>query len=114
MSCSVTGVWAILLPMATLTQKIQCERDAREMLRQGGLPDPDRVEYGHTCIRLFWEDTKLMLVVDIDEPPEGVAPVGEYLDDLEFDEEDEDLDDLDLEDAASELRRLDDESEEAA
>jgi hypothetical protein len=85
------------------------------MLRQGGLPEPDRVEYGSTCIRLFWEDTKVMLVVDIDEPPEGFGVVGEYLEDLEFDEEDEDPDDLDLEDAAEALRRHDDdETKEAA
>jgi hypothetical protein len=101
--------------MATLNQKIQCERDAREMLRQGGLPEPDRVEYGHTCIRLFWEDTKVMLVVDIDEPPEGFETVGEYLDELDLDDEDDDLEDLDFEDAAEEIRRLDDdEMEEAA
>lgn len=103
--------------MATLTQKIKCERNAREMLRRGGLPEPDRVEYGHTCIRLFWEDSKLVLVVDIDEPPEGFEPVGEYLEDLDLDEDEDELDDLDFEDAADELRRLDcddDETEEAA
>ena len=57
--------------MATLQQKIQCEKDAREMLRENDLPDPDRIEYGHTCIRLFWKESKTVLVVDIDEPPEG-------------------------------------------
>jgi hypothetical protein len=43
----------------------------RELLEQGGLPQPDRVEYGFTCIRLFFERTKQVVVVDIDEP-EGV------------------------------------------
>ena len=34
-------------------------------------PAPDEIEYGHTCIRCFWDEPKLVLVVDIDEPPEG-------------------------------------------
>jgi len=57
--------------MATLAQKIDAERRMRELLEQGGLPQPDRVEYGYTCIRLFFEDAKQVVVVDIDEP-EGV------------------------------------------
>ena len=57
--------------MATLAQKINAERRMRELLEQGGLPQPDRVEYGFTCIRLFFERTKQVVVVDIDEP-EGV------------------------------------------
>jgi len=57
--------------MATLAQKIDTERRMRELLEQGGLPQPDRVEYGFTCIRLFFERTKQVVVVDIDEP-EGV------------------------------------------
>lgn len=112
--------------MATLTEKIQCERDAREMLERGGLPQPDRVEYGHTCIRLFWEDTKLALVVEIDKPPDDFEVVGDYLDGLEdlkdygLGDDEEDPDDLDLEDVAEVLRRSldddadDDEEEEAA
>jgi hypothetical protein len=99
--------------MATLAEKIHCERDAREMLQRGGLPDPDRVEYGHTCIRLFWEETKVVLVVDIDKPLEGFEVVGEYLEDLDIDEDDPD--DFDFDDAAEELQRADDdEVEEAA
>jgi hypothetical protein len=108
--------------MATLQQKIKCEQDAREMLKNDGLPEPDRVEYGHTCIRLFWEETKVVLVVDIDEPPEGHEVVVEYLVDP-YEPEDldelEDLDDFeDEEDVAEILRRIDhdddDDVEEAA
>ena len=92
--------------MATLTEKIKCERNAREMLRRGGLPDPDRVEYGHTCIRLFWEQSKVVLVVDIDEPPSDFDVVGEYLEDLDLEGGDEDPDDVDFDDVVEELRRL--------
>jgi hypothetical protein len=31
------------------------------------------VEYGFTCIRLFFNDTKQIVVIDIDDP-EGVDP----------------------------------------
>jgi hypothetical protein len=60
--------------MASLKQQIDAELKIRELLDQGGLPQPDRVEYGYTCIRLFWDDTKSVVVVDIDEPEEPAAP----------------------------------------
>jgi hypothetical protein len=56
--------------MATLRQKIDCERQTRDFLEENGLPQPDAVEYGYTCIRLFFHDPKVVLVIDIDEPPE--------------------------------------------
>lgn len=57
--------------MATLAQKIETEKRTREFLEEGGLPQPDFVEYGFTCIRLFFESSKTVLVVDIDECPGG-------------------------------------------
>jgi hypothetical protein len=60
-----------ILGVATLRQKIDCERRMRELIEDAELPEPDRVEYGHTCIRLFWEIVKTVIVVDIDPPPEG-------------------------------------------
>jgi hypothetical protein len=54
--------------MATLFQKIEAEKRMRELLEESSLPQPDRVEYGFTCIRLFFEETKTVVVVDIDEP----------------------------------------------
>jgi hypothetical protein len=72
--------------MATLEQKIAAESKIRDLLESEGLPEPGRIEYGHTCIRLFWEESQLCLVIDIDEPPEGFEPLGtsleEYLDPL--------------------------------
>ena len=59
--------------MATYTQKIEAERRVRDLLEREGLPLPDRIEYGHGCIRLLWLERKLALVVDIDEPPEAIA-----------------------------------------
>jgi hypothetical protein len=57
--------------MATLAQKIDTERRMRRLLEDGGLPQPDMVEYGFTCIRLFFEASKTVVVIDIDEPTEG-------------------------------------------
>jgi hypothetical protein len=69
--------------MATLEQKIAAERDGRAMLEQGGLPPPDAVEYGCTCIRFLWEESKVVLVIDIDEPPAELEVVDECLTDLD-------------------------------
>jgi hypothetical protein len=57
--------------MATLQEKIRAEQSAREMVKDNDLPPPDWVEYGFTCIRLYWEKPKVVLIVQIDEPPEG-------------------------------------------
>lgn len=60
--------------MATLDQKIQAEIRMRELLEAGGLPQPDHVEYGFTCIRLFFEETKTVVVIDIDQPEDASLP----------------------------------------
>jgi len=57
--------------MASLKQKIAAEVKMRELIEEKGLPEPDMIEYGYTCIRLFWNEPKIVLIVDIDEiPPE--------------------------------------------
>jgi hypothetical protein len=61
--------------MATLAQKIEAENRMRDLLEEAGLPQPDWVEYGFTCIRLFFEETKTVVVIDIDKPEDmQVAP----------------------------------------
>ena len=54
--------------MATLAQKVEAEKRMRELLENADLPQPDFVEYGYTCIRLFYNRKKLVVVIDIDEP----------------------------------------------
>lgn len=56
--------------MATLAQKIEAEKRMRDLLEETGLPQPDHVEYGFTCIRLFFEDVKQVVIVDIDPLPD--------------------------------------------
>ena len=83
-----------MLGMATLKQKIEAEASGRKMLADGGLPQPDDVEYGHTCIRFLWNDQKVALIIEIDEPPEDFETVGEYIETLEDVREFGDLVDL--------------------
>jgi hypothetical protein len=52
--------------MATLDQQHEAERQMRELLENNGLPQPDEIEYGETCIRLLWHDSKAVVVIDID------------------------------------------------
>lgn len=66
--------------MATLEQKTNAEQKMRALLEAEGLPAPDAVEYGFTCIRLLFNEPKVCLVVDIDKPPPGWESVGERLD----------------------------------
>jgi hypothetical protein len=54
------------LGMATLSQKIECEQRMRKLLRESGLPEPDGVEYGYTCVRFFFDASQACVVVDID------------------------------------------------
>lgn len=56
--------------MATLRQKIEVEWKVRQWLAEYGMPEPDAIEYGFTCIRVFWYEPKLCVVVDIDSPPD--------------------------------------------
>lgn len=60
--------------VATLAQKIEMEKRMRDLLEENGVPQPDYVEYGYTCIRLLYMESKLCVVIDIDEPPEGAEP----------------------------------------
>jgi len=66
--------------MATLAQKIEAEQRMRQLLEENGLPAPDAVEYGYTCLRLLFNEPKTVLIIDIDEPPPGWEFVGERLD----------------------------------
>jgi hypothetical protein len=73
-----------MLPcMATIKQKVKAEQSGRAMLEQAGVRQPDEVEYGYTCIRFLWTQEKVVLIIEIDKPPEGFEVVGDYLEDLD-------------------------------
>ena len=52
--------------MAPLDRKIDAERRVRELLESSGLPQPDVVEYGYECVRLFFNEPKVVVIVDLD------------------------------------------------
>jgi hypothetical protein len=50
----------------TLAAKIEAEHRFREFLREYELPEPDEVEYGHTCVRFVFHESKTCVVVDLE------------------------------------------------
>jgi hypothetical protein len=36
-----------------------------ELIEGGGLPRPDQIDYGETCIRLFWNESRVVVIVDL-------------------------------------------------
>ena len=59
--------------MATLARKIEAEKRMRDLLKENRLPQPDYVEYGFTCIRLFFNSSKHVVVIDLDEVEDAEA-----------------------------------------
>ena len=49
------------------------ERAMRELLSGEGLPQPDEVEYREASIVLLWHETKLAVVVDLEEGGQEVT-----------------------------------------
>lgn len=56
--------------MATMRDRGEAERDVRRLLESQGLPAPDEVEHRESEIVLLWHESKLALVIDLDEPPD--------------------------------------------
>ena len=67
--------------MATLEEKIKVELQLRKMIEDEGMPEPDHIEYGYTCIRAIWLESRVALVIDIDD----VDPDAQSLEDLGLD-----------------------------
>ena len=55
----------------TLQMKMEAEHRLRELLRSEGLPQPDEVEYGESCVRFLFHESKACVVVDFDESDPG-------------------------------------------
>jgi hypothetical protein len=74
--------------MATIARKIQVEQMMRQLLEDNGIPEPDSVEYGYGCIRLFFNESKVCMVIDIDDPEkgsaEGIAEIEQASEGAEF------------------------------
>jgi hypothetical protein len=69
--------------MATLAQKIECEQRMRRLLEESGLPEPHAVEYGYTCVRFYFWESKACVIVDIDNPDDNADLLDVELAELE-------------------------------
>ena len=50
----------------TSEEKLEAEHRLRDLLRTYDLPQPDGVEYGFQCVRFYYEEPKVCLVLDLD------------------------------------------------
>jgi hypothetical protein len=60
----------------TLEAKIEAELRMRELLRSEGMPQPDEVEYGVTCVRFLFHESRTCVVIDLDtdDGGDGISP----------------------------------------
>jgi hypothetical protein len=67
--------------MATMRELLEADHAFRAMLDDNNVPQPDIVEYGHGTIWARWNDRKLVVAIDVDEPPpaasDGPGPVAD-------------------------------------
>jgi hypothetical protein len=66
----------MLLDMASIDRKEQCERRFMALLDDSGLPLPDEVEYGDDEVRFLWTDRRVAVVVDLEDFDESDANDG--------------------------------------
>jgi hypothetical protein len=59
--------------MPPTSQHLAAERSFRELLADNDLPPPDEVEYDEASVVFIWHETKLMVVVDLDDAPQPRA-----------------------------------------
>jgi hypothetical protein len=52
---------------------MRAELAMRRLLDENDLPQPDTVEYGHGTVWVRWNDRKLVVAIDVDEPPPGAC-----------------------------------------
>jgi hypothetical protein len=51
------------------------ESKFRQLIRNAGLAEPDRVEYDAEELTFYWDESKLAVIVEIDDPcPRAARP----------------------------------------
>ena len=55
--------------MATMEELVRAEHCLRSLLEENDLPQPDTVEYGYGTVWVRWNDQRLVVAIDVDEPP---------------------------------------------
>jgi hypothetical protein len=54
--------------MQPTPRHIQAEADFRRLIATDDLPEPDEVEYTRGSVYFRWEEQKLVVAVDLDDP----------------------------------------------
>jgi hypothetical protein len=52
----------------------QAEARFRDLLAEAGFPQPDEVAHLRRCLIFLWEPSKFVVLVDLDELPDGDDP----------------------------------------
>jgi hypothetical protein len=52
--------------MTSMTRQQEAEQRMWELIELGGLPHPDSIEHDEDCIRLYWEESKLLVIVELE------------------------------------------------
>jgi hypothetical protein len=55
--------------MPSTSRHEDAERRMRALLPEAGLPQPDDVEYRERSVVLLWHETKLAVVIDLEDAP---------------------------------------------
>jgi hypothetical protein len=54
-----------------MTTTAEAEQRMRELLADAGLPEPDEVQHGDGEVKFLWYDSKVAVVVNLDEGEAG-------------------------------------------
>ncbi len=54
--------------MQPTPRHIQAEVDFRQLIASNDLPEPDEVEYSRGSVYFLWNEPKLAVAVDLDDP----------------------------------------------
>ena len=60
--------------MATIEELLGAEHEMRKLVAENDLPQPDSVEYGDGTVWPRWHERKLVIALEVDEPPPGALP----------------------------------------
>ena len=54
--------------MAVSESHQSVEQRFLDLVAEAGLPRPDRIEYSDRSVEFFWDATKTVVIVDLDDP----------------------------------------------
>jgi len=64
--------------MSTLDRHHQAEGRFRDLLTEAGFPQPDEVAHLRRCLIFLWEPSKFVVLIDLDELPQGDDPFAGF------------------------------------